>query len=354
MREAMNEVRVLLRARTQCIWINTYEEAEALKDLKELLPTTLPNHGLRVWTQTSGVVGVSLKSKELDRSMEDLEMFKGVCKMIQQDIDEHAPLQAYVFLDLSNIITDSDTRRAIRDLKENPGRSYIPFIVIAPTTNIPTDISKLFRVVDYGLPRFDEIHDMVSTANALLIKKAKEDPNGGYHPITKDEVKEVCRASYGLTVKEIDMILRESMVRDKTIDIDYVVKQKVEAVKKSGALDYKMPKIKLADIGGNEAIKQWLYEQKAAFSPEAREFGLPVPKGYISVGIPGCGKTMFAEAFAGEMAWPLLELNMSKVMDSLVGESEKRIEYALDVAKASAPCVLLLDEVEKMLGGSLL
>lgn len=41
-------------------------------------------------------------------------------------------------------------------------------------------------------------------------------------------------------------------------------------------------------------------------------------------------------------------------MDSLVGESEKRIEYALDVAKASAPCVLLLDEVEKMLGGSLL
>ena len=65
-------------------------------------------------------------------------------------------------------------------------------------------------------------------------------------------------------------------------------------------------------------------------------------------------KTILAEAFAGEMNWPLLELNLAKVMDSLVGESEKRIEYALDVAKASAPCVLLLDEVEKMLGGSLL
>ncbi len=56
-------------------------------------------------------------------------------------------------------------------------------------------------------------------------------------------------------------------------------------------------------------------------------------------------KTALAEAFAGEMNWPLLELSMAKVMDSLVGESEKRIAYALEVAKASAPCVLLLDEV---------
>lgn len=50
------------------------------------------------------------------------------------------------------------------------------------------------------------------------------------------------------------------------------------------------------------------------------------------------------------MGVPLLELSMNRVMDKLVGQSEQKIAQALSVAKACAPCVLLLDEVEKMLG----
>lgn len=52
------------------------------------------------------------------------------------------------------------------------------------------------------------------------------------------------------------------------------------------------------------------------------------------------------------MGVPLLELSMNRVMDKLVGQSEQKIAQALSVAKACAPCVLLLDEVEKMLGAA--
>ena len=105
------------------------------------------------------------------------------------------------------------------------------------------------------------------------------------------------------------------------------------------------------DIGGNNALKDWLYEVKDLFTEEAAEFGLTKPKGYMSVGIPGCGKTALAEAFAGTMKVPLLILSINRIMNRMVGESEKKIVQALQVAKACAPCVLLLDEVEKVLGG---
>lgn len=58
-----------------------------------------------------------------------------------------------------------------------------------------------------------------------------------------------------------------------------------------------------------------------------------------------------AEALASKMSVPLIKLSLSRVMDRLVGNSEKKIDQALRVAKAVAPCILLIDEVEKALGG---
>lgn len=63
-------------------------------------------------------------------------------------------------------------------------------------------------------------------------------------------------------------------------------------------------------------------------------------------------KTITAEAFAGTLQVPLLTLNMAKVMSRFVGDSEQKIERALSIAKAAAPCVMLLDECEKNLGAA--
>lgn len=61
---------------------------------------------------------------------------------------------------------------------------------------------------------------------------------------------------------------------------------------------------------------------------------------------------MAAEAFAGTLGVPLLILNLAKVMSRFVGDSEQKIERALSIAKATAPCILLLDECEKNLGAA--
>jgi SpoVK/Ycf46/Vps4 family AAA+-type ATPase len=101
-----------------------------------------------------------------------------------------------------------------------------------------------------------------------------------------------------------------------------------------------------------DLLKGWLSARKQAFSPRARAFGLPAPKGALLIGPPGTGKSLVAKCIASAWGMPLLRLDMGALKSKWVGESEANIRKALQVAEAVSPCVLWLDEIEKALGGS--
>jgi SpoVK/Ycf46/Vps4 family AAA+-type ATPase len=86
--------------------------------------------------------------------------------------------------------------------------------------------------------------------------------------------------------------------------------------------------------------------------PQARDFGLPAPRGVLLVGVPGCGKSLIAKGIAGSWGLPLAALDTGRLHGSLVGESERRIRAALDSVEVMAPAVLWIDEIEKAFGGS--
>ena len=358
MRQSMEEVKFLLKSRCECIWINTYEEAQVLKDLREIMAKDYRNMKLFVWSNTEGMkvlpISKGEKAEPADKKTREIPaLFENIRSAVEEGANSDNRNLAgavYVLRDLHNLMQDPRARRCIRDIKEYRSNRYLPIIVIAPTSEIHEEVSKLFRIVDYGLPTKEMIHEYVTGANVRL-QRAVSDGKPGYKPIAEEQFGPIVNACVGLTTNEIDNLLFRSMVKHKTLDLDYILQDKIEAVKKSGMLDYRHPRVKLDDIGGNFVLKEWFGEVVEQFTPEAREFGLEMPKGCLFLGVPGAGKTMLAEAFAGELGVPLLMLNMARVMDRLVGNSEKKIEQALDVAKATAPCVLLLDEVEKMLGG---
>jgi SpoVK/Ycf46/Vps4 family AAA+-type ATPase len=355
----MNEVSNLLRARIECIWIQTYEEEEVVKDITELVRTEikyLPNATLRMWSNTEGLKTLPLHAREevkpADPKVKEIPALFHVLAQVSEK--DKGSSNVFILRDLHSLIKEPKTMRYIRDFKEFPYAHFNPLIVVSPYCEIPDDISKLFRVVEYGLPSREDVRKLVKAANnriLAVVEKTPKDQKCPYTALDAEGVERITNACMGLTAKEIKMMLNESTIKNKEISLDLVLENKIQAVKKTGVLDFKMPTYTLDDIGGNHTLKEWLYEVRDAFSPEARAFGLDMPKGYMSVGIPGCSKSMSAEAFAGMMNWPLLSLSMSKVMSKMVGESEKKIAQALDVAKACAPCVLLLDEVEKMLGG---
>lgn len=356
----LTELTIAFNTKSECIWVKTYEEADFITDLRQLVIDKYSNYTLRIWSNTEGLLQVNTNSSwngdkiympEDNRAKEFPSLFDAhIVPACQTDDGSNT---IWVLRDFHQVITNPKAMRYIRDLKEyqNKKKGYNPILILSPTVTLPDDIARLFKVIDYSLPTHEDIVGYIKLINDK-VKKGHEH-NSAYIPLTDEEIEEYARSCAGITHIELNNILKESVTKHFTISKDAISARKIEAVRKTGSLSYKEPKITLANIGGHEVLKEWLNRQIKIINNKdiAKKFGRKPPKGYMAVGIPGAGKSAIAEAFAGEMKVPLLVFDMSKIMNRMVGESEKGIAKALETAANCSPCVLLLDEVEKALGG---
>lgn len=356
----LTELTIAFNTKSECIWVKTYEEADFITDLRQLVIDKYSNYTLRIWSNTEGLLQVNTNSSwngdkiympEDNRAKEFPSLFDThIVPACQTDDGSNT---IWVLRDFHQVITNPKAMRYIRDLKEyqNKKKGYNPILILSPTVTLPDDIARLFKVIDYSLPTHEDIVGYIKLINDK-VKKGHEH-NSAYIPLTDEEIEEYACSCAGITHIELNNILKESVTKHFTISKDAISARKIEAVRKTGSLSYKEPKITLANIGGHEVLKEWLNRQIKIINNKdiAKKFGRKPPKGYMAVGIPGAGKSAIAEAFAGEMKVPLLVFDMSKIMNRMVGESEKGIAKALETAANCSPCVLLLDEVEKALGG---
>jgi SpoVK/Ycf46/Vps4 family AAA+-type ATPase len=94
-------------------------------------------------------------------------------------------------------------------------------------------------------------------------------------------------------------------------------------------------------------LREWLGKRKNALTVEGQRFGLVPPKGILITGVQGCGKSLAAKAVAGEWGYELARLDAGALYDKFIGESEKKLRKALELAQKMAPMVLWIDEIEK-------
>src|SRR6185436_3906541 len=159
-------------------------------------------------------------------------------------------------------------------------------------------------------------------------------------------------AALGLSAEEIANTYSKSLVTTRTIDPAMVSSEKRRVIARERVLTWHDPDPRGLDaIGGLDLLKQWLRARRAAFTQEARDFGLDAPRGALLLGIPGCGKSLTAKAVASAWQMPLLRLDMGALRSKYVGESEGNIRKALKVAETVSPCILWADEIEKAPAG---
>lgn len=361
----LSELKDLLSARTECIWVQTIEEADFLEDFLYMLSgmEKFKFCNIKEWSNTLGVVPVDLITgpnyEKVNVGMkEPPQLFELGIIPDSFDEDNVNTKNIWILKDLDPLFQNPKTARYIRDVKE--GRkpvSYTPIIVVSPNA-VHSSIAHLFKVFEYTLPSKQDIFNFLTATPIKTLEKLKnrapEEKREEIQLPTKEELDVLVNMCSGLTIKDISQLSKESIVKFKKLDATYLSQSKINIVKKSGVLDYKIPEISMKDIGGNAILKDWLHEQQISMSEEAQKAGLDMPKGALFLGIPGTSKTMSAEAFAGELGVPLIKLSMDKIMNRMVGESERNIAYAMEVVKQCAPCVLLLDEVEKAVGKKLI
>jgi len=109
------------------------------------------------------------------------------------------------------------------------------------------------------------------------------------------------------------------------------------------------PRTTLDDVGGMPAIKRWL--STAFLSPlrdpqMRRLFGRSLRGGLLMYGPPGCGKTFLARALAGELRAGFLRIDLAHVVDMWLGYSRRSVHEIFETARASAPCLLYLDQLD--------
>ncbi|MEV0000197.1 AAA family ATPase [Streptomyces sp. NPDC050848] len=109
--------------------------------------------------------------------------------------------------------------------------------------------------------------------------------------------------------------------------------------------------VRLADVGGMQEVKDRL---EAAFlapmrNPELRKlYGKSLRGGLLLYGPPGCGKTFIARAVAGELGAGFISVSLSDILDMYIGTSEKNVHDIFETARAQAPCVVFLDELDAL------
>jgi hypothetical protein len=247
--------------------------------------------------------------------------------------------------DLQTHLTDPSTARAFKDAAQAFSRSRSIIVLSGEAVALPGELAKLAVPLHLRLPERDELHQMVHRViHALRAKHTFKVTLGsdGFEPIVQ--------ALSGLTLNQARQALAWVILSDGVLsadDVPRVVKRKGEAIQDGGLLEFYPPDENAFELGGFARLKAWLERARVGFSAEARSLGLTPPRGVLIVGVQGCGKSLAAKAIARLWQQPLLKLDAARLYDKYIGESEKNLRKALDVAEAIAPSVLWIDEIEK-------
>lgn len=337
---------ILIRARYPILYLLTYEESRVEKFLLEIANTQ--NKKLRIWTATDGLVqrtsfGIVPKDQVSDSRLNDpVELLR----FIQE---EKSPT-LFVLKDFHPFLDDPHVVRMMRDVAMSLKNSYNTIVIISPRLNLPPELEKDITLLDIPLPSPNELLQLLQSVCITLKNK---DPK--LVQLSALDVQAMVRAAQGLTLTEAENVFAKAVVKDSVLDqndIELVLKEKEQIIRKSGILEFFPSQSKMQDVGGLGNLKEWLKIRGKAFSPEAAKFGLTSPKGVLLLGVPGCGKSLTAKAISNYWRMPLLRMDLGRIFSGLVGSSEENMRKAISVAESIAPAVLWIDEIEKGLSGN--
>ena len=325
---------LLIKSRTSLIWIKTKEE-ERLEKILTSLCERLKISRFVHWDCVGGIRGITSEKGKFSNSP------LGVLNWLKE---QRSDLSTILLLkDFHKFYDDPIINRTIKELSSGLKETKHNLIISSHLLPSSEELDELMTILNLPLPDQKELKN--------LIKRIAFNTNSN---LNEDDLNELASASSGLTEMKVKQVTAKALTQRGKISkegIKDILEEKKQVIARSEILEFFETKSSQDDIGGLKVLKIWLNQRYRAFSKEARDYGLPIPKGVLLVGAQGTGKSLTAKSISKSWSMPLLKLDVGRLFSSLVGSSEARTRETILRAEAMSPCILWIDEIDKGFGG---
>jgi len=256
----------------------------------------------------------------------------------------------YLLKDFGPHLEDPVNARRLREVCQKFAHTRSCVILTGGGIDLPGDVATHAAYFELSLPGDDELRDVVRSVIDSLYRSHTLEVQ-----LDAEGIDEVVSALRGLTLNQARQATAYAAVEDRRLardDIERIVDRKARLIQDSGLLEYFPANDNAFELGGFARLQSWLDRAEQGFTPEAAKLGLSPPRGVLMVGVQGCGKSLAAKAIARRWRQPLLKLDAGRLYDKYVGESDRNLRRALQLAESMAPAVLWIDEIEKAFGVS--
>jgi len=354
---SLERLKVLINSSTPIVVMETVEEVRALSLVR--MACSELNLAVFEWTIADGLLrsGSGLATPLLSPAGSDASAGPRTAMYNTAD-----PVQALANLETMTLeavfvlkyfhrhMDNPIVVRRLRDVGQKFSASRRTLVLTAPAIEMPPELASLVEFLDLPLPDRDRLREIIRETYTRLAGthtlKLQLDANG---------VDAMAANLRGLTEEAAERAISQTVVGRLALSPDCVtdvLDAKKALLKRSEMLEFVDTTDNMSSVGGLDNLKRWLEQRRGAWDDRARQFGLDPPKGVIILGAQGCGKSLCARAVAGEWKLPLVKFDTAAVYDKFIGETEKRIQKVFRVAEGLAPCVLWIDELEKVFAGS--
>ncbi len=260
--EFAEQLGVHLRAQFPLLLVDTVEE-QRLVDKVAAATEPLSMRCL-TWDSVSGFSSVH-DSRSMAPATDPLDVLERLRGMSSNSV--------VVLKDFHTQWENPQVLRATRNYAQRRGEAGPTVIVVGAGATPPPELADSAVILEFPPPSRVELQAVLrEVLEGRWVRRELDD--GGMDRLIE--------SGRGLTLEQARRVFTKAVVADGVLDhgdIRLVLEEKKAIIATSGALEYLEPDEAAEDVGGLDALKEWLRLRERGFSSSAREFGLPAPKG---------------------------------------------------------------------------
>jgi len=339
-------VSTYLDAGYPCLYIPTVEQERAFDEvIRNLTEANLIDKlSLYIWKCSVGLYPYQSEDPDSDRIAGDIaDALRNILKGV-----DGAPARdhLHVFFNVKDFLQNPMVRQLFRDTAYALRTRSSHMICIGAQMDIPEDLDDMITVIDFNLPSKAEIKKRFSSVVNKYTSALGLD-------ISEEKLERAAQEALGLSMLKAENSVAISLIESRDLDIEVLRAEKVGTIRQNGVLALVQHGENIDTIGGMGNVIPHIQKRRKYYEDidRAVKFGLGAPKGIMTVGLAGTGKSLLSKVAASILGLPLYRFNVGALFQGVVGASESKTRSTLKLLERVAPCAVEFDEFEKMFTG---